>query len=519
MTKQTLYGAEARNKILEGVKKIVDAIRITLGPMGRNCVIAQSAIIDYGAHSLPLHSTKDGYTVAKCFDLSDYFEKVGVMMIKESTTKTVDQAGDGTTTCAVLAHAILEQGIKLVNAGANPMELKRGIDKAVEYVVSEIEKMAVPIKGDIEKIRQIATISGNNDPEIGNWIAQAFEKIGSEGIIDLEASSAVNTEIKIANGYKWSHELISQLFLVNREKQVTEYENPLILLYDKIVNHHTQLQRALELSNAARRPLLIVCEDLKDEGRSYVAINVAQQRVQCCVVKAPSFGYDRKLQMEDLATLTGGTYISELKGMGIDEIEPSNFGKAKKVIVSKDEVIIIEGESDGDAIETLLNELRMNLAQAKTEDEKYPIEKRIARITGGVAVIQVGAATETEMKEKLDRFDDAVRATKAAIAEGFVAGGGTTFLRIKTGNEIIDNALAMPLYQICQNAGVKEDEIINEVNKLKGNMGYNAKTSQIEDLVESGIIDPAKVLRCALQNAASSAGLILTTECVIADII
>lgn len=519
MIKQTLYGAEARAKILEGVEKIVKAIRVTLGPMGRNAVIAQSMIADYGVHSLPLHSTKDGVTVARCFDVENYFEKVGVLMIKETTSKTVDQAGDGTTTCAILAHAILEEGIKLIDAGANPMELKKGIDKAVELVVAKIAELAVPIKGDIEKIRQIATISGNNDPEIGDWIAQAFEKIGSEGIIDLEAGKGVETEIRIANGYKWSHEWVSALFVNNKEKQITEFENPIIFFYDKMVTHHTQVEKALGISIAAKRPILIVCEGANQEGMAYLAINTVQGRIQCCVVKAPSFGYDRQLQMEDLAILTGGAYVSELKGINIDDLEPTHFGQAKKVIVSKDEVIIIEGQSDKKAVDDLLNELRMNLAQAKTEDDKYPIEKRIARIMGGIAVIQVGAATETEMKEKLDRFDDAVRATKAAIAEGFVAGGGTVFMRIETGNEIIDNALKAPLRQICMNAGIDAEEKMIAVKNASGDTGYNAKTNQIEDLVKSGVIDPSKVLRCALQNAASSAGTILTTEVIIADII
>lgn len=519
MIKQTLYGAEARAKILEGVEKIVKAIRVTLGPMGRCVLISQSVIADYGVHGLPIHISKDGYTVARCFDTADYFEKVGVLMIKESTAKTVDQAGDGTSSCAILAHAILQEGMKLIDSGANPMELKKGIDKAVEHVVAQIALMSTPIKGDIEKIRQIATISGNNDTEIGEWIAKAFEQIGSEGIIDLEPSKGVNTEIKIAKGYKWSHKWISPLFVNNKEKQITEFENPLILLYDKVVTHHTQVQKALELTLAARRPLLIVCEDAKEEGLAFLAMNTIQARVQCCVVKAPSFGYDRRLQMEDLAILTGGTFVSELKGLGIMEIEPDNFGQAKKAIISKEEVVIIEGESDKQAVKDLLNELRMNLTQAKNEDERHPIEQRIARITGGVAVIQVGAATETEMKEKLDRFDDSVRAVKAAIAEGFVAGGGTVFMRIKTGNEIIDKALSAPLRQICVNAGVDADQILKQVENSDGNMGYNAKTDQIENLIESGIIDPAKVLRSALQNAASSAGLILTTEAVIADII
>lgn len=519
MPRKTLYSTEARNALMSGVKKIVDAVRVTLGPMGRNVILSQSVIFDYSTKQLPLHSTKDGYSVARFFEAEDFFEKSGTLLIKEAAQKTVDQCGDGTSLTCILTEAIASGGVDLINAGANPVELKKGIDKAVELVVAEIAKLSVPIKGDIEKIRQIATISGNNDPEIGDWIAQAFEKIGSEGIIDLEAGSGVETEIRIATGYKWTHEWISPLFVNNKEKQITEYENPIILLYDKEITHHTQIEKALHMAMTAARPILIICEGAKEEGLAYLAINNHQGRIKCCVVKAPSFGHDRKLQMEDLAILTGGTYISDLRGISIMEIEPEHFGQAGKVVVSKEEVVIIDGHAKKEAVENQLNELRMNLAQAKTENEKYPIEKRIARINGGIAVIQVGAATETEMKEKLDRFDDACRATKSAIAEGFVAGGGTVFMRIKTGNEIIDNALKVPLKQICLNAGVDAELKMIAVKNASGNVGYNAKTDQIEDLVKSGIIDPSKVLRCALQNAASSAGTILITEAVIADII
>lgn len=517
MLKKTLFGADARAKMLSGVKKITDAIRVTLGPQGRNVVVAQSAVVDYGVHNLPLHITKDGATVARGFDLEDYFEKVGVMIIKECTFKTVDQAGDGTSSSAILAHAILEKGNQLIEKGANPMELKRQIDKAVELLTAQLKALSTPIKGNIDRIRQVATISANNDTEIGGWIADAFEKIGDEGIIDLEASKGVRTEIKISDGYKWGQSWVSPLFITNREKQIVEFENPLILIYHNRINHHTQIMKALEICQSCGSSLLIICEDAVEEGLAFMALNALQGRVRVCAVKSPAYGEDRRLELEDIALLTGGDYISDVRGINIKEIGLANLGVAKKVIVTKDETIIIGGDGDKKKIENHINELRMNLAQAKNEDERYPIEKRIARLKGGVAVIQVGAATETEMKEKLDRFDDAVRATKAAISEGYVAGGGTTYLRIRSGNEIVDYAMDMILKQICLNAGVDADQIIKQVKGAAGNIGYNAKTDRIEDLVESGVIDPTKVIRCALTNAASSASMILTTEAMIVD--
>lgn len=518
MNKKTIYGKEARAKILDGIIKISKAVKCTLGPMGRNVLISQSMVVDYGTHSLPLHATKDGYTTAKNFYLDDPFETAGVLLVKEAAQKTVDQAGDGTTSTVVLLEAIAVEGIKAIDDGGNPMELKKEIDKAVEFVVSELKKMAVPVKGDIERIRQIATVSANNDKLIGDLIAQAFEKIGEEGVIDIEAGSGVNTEIKIADGYKWGNGWVSPFFVNNNGKQTCEFTDPWILLYEKKVTHHTQVERALEAAIKHGKPVLIVCEDAEDEGLAFLAMNVMQKRLQCCVVKAPAVGYARNEEMEDIALLTGGTYMSDRKGESIKDVQLKNFGVAKKVIVSKEETIIIGGNQDSAAVETLINELRMNLSQAKTEEEKYKIEKRIARLKGGVAVIEVGAATETEMKERLDRFDDAVRATKAAVSEGYVPGGATAFMRIgDTGSAIINTILSSPLKQICDNAGVKTESIVSAVKDQQGNFGYNAKSDKIEDLVAAGIIDPVKVLRCAIQNAVSSAGMVLTTEALIAD--
>lgn len=533
MLKETLYGGVARAKIFDGVKKITAAIKCTLGPLGRNVMISQSMVIDYGVHNLPIHVTKDGYNTARAFDLKDPFEKAGVLMVKEACQKTVDQAGDGTTTTAVLLEAIVEEGIKLIEAGANPMDLKRGIDKAVEYVVDELKKAAVKIGNDNEKIFQIATISANNDIEIGRLIADAFKKIGTEGIIDIEAGKSVKTEIKIADGYKWQYDnWISPLFVNRPDKQICEFENPYILIYQSRIIHHTQIQRALELVLPTGRPLLIVCEDSDGEGLATLAMNNIQKRIQVCVVKSPGFGEQRRIEMEDIALLTGGTYISDIRGIGVKEIELENLGQSRKAIVTKEETVVIGGIHEGEGLENLLKRLRMNLAQAKNEEERFPIEKRIARLTGGVAVIQVGAATETEMKEKLDRFDDAVRATKAAISEGYLPGGGMAFLNallvidmdspLCEGMGIIAGIKSIILEQICINAGIDYNAKKAEINSSRVeeknlNIGYNAKTDKIEDLVESGVIDPVKVLRCALQNAASAASMALTTEVLICD--
>lgn len=522
MRKVTLYGKEAREKILAGVEKISKAVSVTLGPKGRNVCISQSMVIDYGVHSLPVKITKDGYTVAREFDLDEPHEKAGVLMIKEATQKTVNEAGDGTTTCCVLAHGIVKMAVEMIERGANPVELKREIDKGVQDAVEQLAKMAVPVKGNIDRIREIATISANNDPEIGNMIADAFAKIGDEGIIDLEEGKTETTEIKIADGYKWDKSFVSPLFINNKEKQICELDNPFILLYSNRINHHKQVLPILEKVMRAGRSLLIVCEDAIEEGLAFLLMNSLPMngkppRIRCCVVKAPAFNDQRREEMEDLALLTGGTYVSDIRGVKIQDVELANLGQAKKVTVTKEETIIIGGFGDKEEVGNFVNELRMNLAQAKTEDEKAPIAKRIAKMNGGVAVIQVGAATETEMREKLDRYDDSVRAVKSAIAEGFIVGAGTAFLRVKTTNEILAHVLSMPLKQICENAGVDADQIIRQVRNAAGDIGYNAKTDKIENLVQAGVIDPVKVLRCALTNAASSAGMIITTEALIAD--
>lgn len=521
MTKKTLYGTEARSSIMEGVRKISKAVACTLGPEGRLVLISQSAIFDYGVHSLPISLTKDGYRTAKSFDVDDYFQKSGVVLVKEAAQKTVDQCGDGTSTTIILLEAIAEAGIKLIEEhGANPMQLKKIIDDEVKIVVDYIQKRAIKIGNDNERIFQVATISANNDPVIGRMIADAFKEIGHEGIIDLEAGQSVSTEIKIASGYRFDKSWVSPLFINNKEKQICEFENPLILLYEKRITHHTQVQRSLELAIQSGRPVLIICEDASEEGLAFLAMNTLQGRIKCCVVKSPSIGERRRQDMEDIAVLTGGTYLSDGKGFDIKEMEFENFGQAKKVVVTKEETVIIGGMAVKTEVENLLNELRMNLAQTKNEDEAAPIEKRIAKLQGGVAVIQVGAATETEMKEKLDRYDDAVRATKSAIAEGYLPGAGTAFLKESARHPqggIVFGILSQPLIQICKNAGIDHEPILKQIREGGENDGYNAKSGKVEDLLESGVIDPCKVLRCSLQNAASAAGAILTTECLIAD--
>lgn len=523
MKKSTRYGSDARTAVLEGIRKITDAVKVTLGPLGRNVLISRCIYTDnYVTVPLPLHVTKDGYTTTRSFDLEDPFERAGVLLVKEAAQRTVDQAGDGTTSTVVLLEAIAKAGLQMIEDGANPIQLKREIDDAVAFVVAELKKQAVQIGDDNEKIFHIATISANNDTEIGRMIADAFKKIGSDGIIELEAGKNVNTEITTADGYRFDKSFVSPMFINNREKQICEYENPLIVLYQKQIIHHTQYERAAKIAKDLQRPIIFICEDAREEGLATLVINNHNHVISTCVIKAPSFGYDRDIEMEDIAILTGGTYISDSKGFGIAEIEFENMGQCDKIRVTKEETIIIGGRADQDLLEAHMNELKMNLAEAKNEDQAAPIENRIARLQGGVAIIAVGAPTETEMRERLDRFDDAVRATKAAISEGYLPGAGSVYWNImadmdgKTqGNRLIKSVLSIPFEQICKNAGV--DFSSEQLSFSDKNHGYNAKTGKWENLVESGVIDPAKVLRCALQNAASSASMLLTTECLIAD--
>lgn len=531
MTKEIFFEKEARDKLLSGVNKIVKAVSVTMGAAGRCVLVGNATYGNDGLFHYPNIITKDGFSVTKHFELSDPVENRGAMLIKEAALKTVEQAGDSTTATCVLAGELIENGMDMVNAGANSQEIKRGIDRAVDLVVDELREMSIKVAGDNEKIFQVACVSANNDAVIGRYIADAYAKIGDEGVINIEESKGLNTTIKLTDGFKWDKGWAASYFINNPAKQICEFEEPLILLYDKRIIHHTQIEKALEVSLTQRKPLVIVCEDVDGEGLAYLALNNKNGSIRVCVVRSSGIGDFRTDFMEDLGLLTNATYVSDIHGIDIKKVQPVHFGTAKKVIVSKDETVIIGGAGNKDKIADFLNELKMNLAEAKTEDEKYPIEKRIAALTGSIAVIQVGAATESELGEKLDRYDDAVRSTKSAIQEGVLAGAGTSFIRIsqklsqkeyltdfEKGHQLVYESLKKPLKQIVANAGLDSEQILKMVESSDGNEGYNLKTNKVENLIESGIIDSTKALRCALVNAASVAGAALTSECLIVTV-
>jgi chaperonin GroEL len=525
MQKQILTGADARNKIYDGVKKVSDAVVSTLGPRGRNAIISRCFPSERGMQYYMPFVTRDGVTVARNITLTDQIENTGANLIKQASEKTMSDAGDGTTTTCLLMKSILENGIKLVNDGANPQELKKNIDAAVVAVVAELKKMAIPVGEDIEKIRQIATVSANNDSVIGDLIAEAFIKIGVSGDIDIEEAKGVITEIKVADGFKFGRGWVSPYFITNQSKEECELLNPYILLYDKKLTQIATVENILGLVIKENRSILIVCDDADGEALASLAMNASHKKIQCCIVRSPEFGDLKREAMEDLAVVTGAYYISDEKGKSLKSATLKDLGHAAKVVIGKDETVIISGTGDKEGLSDLLNNLRTNLS-GKEGEEKTLIERRIARLTGSVAVMYVGAATEVEMKEKKDRVDDAIRATKAAIAEGYVPGGGTAFLRCRkyvdaeTGTDgeiLVNKVLLEPVSQILKNSGKYTEEFLEAVDKLSGNMGYNAKTEKIEDLIKSGIIDPVKVLRCSLENAASAATMILTSETLIVD--
>lgn len=540
MTKTVLFGKAARDKLLAGVKKITDAVRVTMGSSGKCVLIGNASYADGFVVQHPTAVTKDGFTVTKHFNLPDLIENRGAMMIREAAQQTVNEAGDATTCTCVLAEAIVSEGMKMIEGGANSQELKKGIDSAVEKVVTILKEISIPVADDNEKIFNIATVSANNDTAIGRMIADAYKKIGPHGVINIEPSKGLETEIKLSDGVKIERGWVSNIFVNKREKETCEFEDCFIFLYDKRITHYTQLQRVLELHMQKGNPLLIICEDVDEQGLGFLAVNVMQQRIKVCAIKSPGHADARREWMEDLELLTGATYISDIRGVGINDVEYDHFGFAKKVVVSKNETVIIGGNTDKDKLDDFVADLKMNLTQCKTEDERYPIENRIARLTGGIAIIQVGAATESELTEKLDRFDDAVRATKAAISEGYVAGGGIALLRIRQAfmiNEIKDfppldfpfdgkedfkkgelllfDILNRPFKQMISNVGWDVEGAYKIVSMELANNGYNTRTGEIVDLINVGIIDSTKALRCALQNAASIAGMLLTTECLI----
>jgi chaperonin GroEL len=533
MQKKILFAKEAREKLKKGVNVIADAVSVTLGASGKNVLIGNSYTQDYNVFHLKTRVTKDGVTVAREVNLIDPAEHRGVMMLREASEKTMSHAGDGTTSTIVLARAIVNEGLALIERGANSMELKRGIDAATEDVVEQLKAMATPIGNDIEKIRQIATIAANNDTNIGNLIAEAYAKIGSDGVINIEESLSEVTEIKVTEGVKIDSGWIVPHFNTNNPRQECELNDPIILLYEKSISKIAQLKRVVEHAASTRRPLFICCNDMDGEALAFLIVNTKPMNGKlpalngACVIKNPSFGAGRIDEMEDLAVSVGATFVSDLKGIAIEKMSLQNLGAAKKIIISKDQTIVIEGEKDGDVYDDHINNLKMNHAQSEGDD-KDKLEKRIAKLTGGIAVISVGGVTEVEMKERKDRVDDSIRATKSAIAEGYLPGAGTSLIRVHErpyfqdsdfdkGRMALFCSLKSPLIQICENGGADAGDVFSKVVNAEGSVGYNAVTGKVEDLVTSGVIDPLKVVRNALINAASVAGMIITSECLIVD--
>lgn len=526
MERKILFGSDARKKVQEGVNIVADATCVTLGPMGRNVLISKAYPSQHGMQYLPIHCTKDGVSVARSIQITDHVQNIGASLVKEAAEKTMQLVGDSTTSCILLTQAILTEGMKLVEKGFNVQELKKGIDAAVEMVVEKLKGMAIPVGDDIEKIRQIATVSANNDSSIGDLIAEAFQQIGKDGIISLEESKSTKTEIKIIEGMQFDRGWVSPYFITDLSKQTCEMANVFILLYDKKLYQLAPIENLLSQAVKEDKSVLIICDDADGEALAAIAMNAARKTLKACIVKSPGFLDQKREDMEDIALLTGGQYISDEKGLSLASTTFKHLGRAEKVTISKDSTTIVGSKGDKGALETLLNDLKMNLTRAD-ESEKEKIEKRIAKLTGGVAALYVGAPTETEMKEKKDRCDDAIRAVKAAMQEGIVPGGGTAFIlasdvlngiREKNfGAQLIYDVMFAPLLKICENAGVDGNNIANDIWTGR-EKGYNAKTGEYQDLVEAGIIDPVKANRCSLQHAASAATMILTSEALICDV-
>ena len=521
--KQVVFGDQGRNKLVEGVNILADAVKVTLGPKGRNVVIEKS----FGSP----HVTKDGVTVAKEIELEDKLANMGAQMVKEVASKTADNAGDGTTTATVLAQSIVREGMKYVVAGHNPMDLKRGIDQAVVAVVNELTKISKPCT-TTKEIAQVGSISANSDSNIGNIIAQAMEKVGKEGVITVEDGKGLENELDVVEGMQFDRGYLSPYFINVADKQVSVLDNPFVLLVDKKVSNIRDLIPILEAVNKAGKPLLIVAEDVESEALATLVVNSMRGILKTCAVKAPGFGDRRKAMLEDIAILTGGQVIAEETGLTLEKATVEHLGMAARVEVSKENTIIIDGAGNKTAIEDRVKSIRVQIKDATSDYDKEKLQERVAKLAGGVAVIRVGAATETEMKEKKDRIDDALHATRAAVEDGIVAGGGVALIRAKqsivnlkglnadqdAGIGIVLRALEEPARCIAFNAGDSADVIINEVASKSGNYGYNAATGTYGDMVEQGVIDPTKVTKTALINAASIAGLILTTDCSIAQI-
>ena len=524
MAKDIKFDIEARDGLKRGVDALANAVKVTLGPKGRNVIISKS----FGGPTV----TKDGVSVAKEIELKDPLENMGAQMVKEVASKTNDLAGDGTTTATVLAQAIVKEGLKNVAAGANPMDLKRGIDKAVEAIVTDLGKQAQEVGSSSEKIKQVASISANNDEVIGDLIATAFGKVGKEGVITVEEAKGTDTYVDVVEGMQFDRGYLSPYFVTNPEKMNVELDNPYILLYDKKVSSLKELLPVLEPVAQSGKPLLIIAEDVDGEALSTLVVNKLRGALKIAAVKAPGFGDRRKAMLEDIAILTGGTVIAEESGYTLENATLEMLGTAEKVTIDKDNTTVVNGAGNADLIKNRVNQIKSQMETTTSDYDREKLQERLAKLAGGVAVLYVGAASEVEMKEKKDRVDDALHATRAAVEEGIVAGGGVALLRAKnvltslkadnadeaTGIQIVSRAVEAPLRTIVENAGLEGSVVVAKVAEGKDNYGYNAKTDEYVDMLKAGIIDPKKVTRVALENAASVAGMILTTECALIDI-
>ena len=521
MAKDIKFNIEARDLMKQGVDSLANAVKVTLGPKGRNVIIEKK----FGAP----HITKDGVTVAKEVELADPFQNAGAQLVKSVASKTGDDAGDGTTTATVLAQAIVREGLKNVAAGANPMDLKRGIDKAVSAVVKEIKDMAEVVGTDYQKIEQVATVSANNDPEIGQLLADAMQKVSKDGVITIEEAKGRDTTIGVVEGMQFDRGYLSPYFVTNTEKMECEMENPYILIYDKKISNLKDFLPILEPAVQTGRPLLVIAEDVESEALTTLVVNRLRGQLKICAVKAPGFGDRRKAMLQDIATLTGGLVISEDTGLKLEQATIEMLGTADKVTISKDNTTIVNGHGDKQLIADRVAQIKNEIANSTSDYDKEKLQERLAKLAGGVAVLYVGAPSEVEMKEKKDRVDDALCATRAAIEEGIIPGGGVAYIRAQkaldaltganadeqTGIRIVRRAIEEPLRQIVENAGLEGSVVVNKVRSGEGDYGYNAREDKYESMKAAGIIDPAKVTRVALENAASIAGMFLTTECVI----
>ena len=523
MAKEILFNIDARDQLKKGIDTLANAVKVTLGPKGRNVIIEKK----FGAP----HITKDGVTVAKEVELADAYQNTGAQLVKEVASKTGDDAGDGTTTATVLAQAIVAEGLKNVTAGASPMDIKRGIDKAVAKVVDSIKGQAETVGDNYDKIEQVASVSANNDPVIGKLIADAMRKVSKDGVITIEEAKGTDTTIGVVEGMQFDRGYLSAYFVTNTEKMECEMEKPYILIYDKKISNLKDFLPILEPAVQTGRPLLVIAEDVDSEALTTLVVNRLRSQLKICAVKAPGFGDRRKEMLEDIAVLTGGVVISEEKGLKLEQATIEMLGTADKVTVSKDNTTIVNGAGDKENIKERCEQIKAQIVATKSDYDKEKLQERLAKLSGGVAVLYVGAASEVEMKEKKDRVDDALRATRAAIEEGIVPGGGVAYIRAldalegfkgdnvdeTTGIDIIKRAIEEPLRQIVANAGKEGAVVVQKVREGKADFGYNARTDVYENLRAAGVVDPAKVTRVALENAASIAGMFLTTECVIVE--